>query len=296
MDSRRVAIDIIGAGYAYPEGAEAVKGASLAIREGEFVAIVGANGSGKSTLAKLMNALILPTSGEVIVCGARSERGEAQFTIREACGMAFQNPDNQLVASIVEEDVAFGPENLGIDPPLIRGRVDEALKAVGMYENRLSAPESLSGGQKQRVAIAGILAMRPRAIVFDEATSMLDPMGREDVFAAAMGLCRGEGIAVAWITHFMEEAARADRVIVMGDGGILMEGAPREAFMRAGELEAAGVGEPFAARLARELREAGIPVAEGVLSAGELAAELARLNKAIGEADKGGAEGYVGRD
>ena len=219
--------------YRY-EGADrdAVKGVSLSVRRGEFLAVLGRNGSGKSTLGKLLNALIAPTEGSVCVCGIRPDTEDNTFLIRQKCGMVFQNPDNQTVATIVEEDVAFGPENLGVAPEEIRARVDWALEKVGMTAFRRTAPSMLSGGQKQRVAIAGVIAMKPEIIVFDESTSMLDPAGRLEVMETAKALNRENGVTVVWITHFMDEAAQASRLIVVDDGEIRLDGAPRQVFSR----------------------------------------------------------------
>jgi energy-coupling factor transport system ATP-binding protein len=261
------------------EGADedAVSGVSLDIARGEFVAILGRNGSGKSTLAKMLNALIVPTEGTVLVDGVSPDSEDLCYKIRTACGMVFQNPDNQIVSTIVEEDCAFGLENLGGEPSEIRRRVDEALSTVGMAEYALSAPHMLSGGQKQRVAIAGVVAMRPKVIVFDESTAMLDPVGRRDIFALARKLNREEGITIVWITHFMDEAAKADRVVVMADGKIVMEGAPREVFSREEEVRALGLDVPEMANLAGILRKGGINVPEGIMTCAEMEVELCRL-------------------
>ena len=209
---------------------EVLHGISIDIKKGEFVALLGHNGSGKSTIAKHMNAILLPSGGKVFVAGMDTCDENLLTAIRRTVGMVFQNPDNQLVATIVEEDVAFGPENLGVPSEEIRKTVDEALKAVGMYEYRRHAPHKLSGGQKQRVAIAGIIAMRPKCIVFDEPTAMLDPRGRQEVMSAIDSLVRKLGITVVLITHYMDEAAKADRVIIINDGKLLMKGKPNEVF------------------------------------------------------------------
>ena len=264
--------------YAY-DGAEsqAVRGVSLSIAEGEFVAILGQNGSGKSTLAKLFNAIFLPTEGSVKVCGMDTADESRLFDIRQAVGMVFQNPDNQLVATVVEEDVAFGLENIGVPSGQIRPRVMEALQAVGMESLAQHAPHMLSGGQKQRVAVAGILAMRPRVLILDEATAMLDPAGRRDVFRTAMRLNREAGITVLWITHFMEEAAQADRLLIMHDGGIAMEGTPRALFCRVDRVRALGLDVPPMTALAHDLRAEGIHMPEDILTLDEMVNSICQL-------------------
>ncbi len=259
------------------DGAEdrAVDGVSLDVAPGEFLAILGRNGSGKSTLARMLNALLIPTSGAVEVGGiAVSE--ENAYAVREICGMVFQNPDNQIVATVVEEDCAFGLENRGVPPEEIRRRVDEALTEVGMRERALASPSMLSGGQKQRIAIAGVLAMRPKVIAFDESTAMLDPVGRRDVFELARRINREEGVTVVWITHFMEEAVRADRVIVMDRGRIELEGTPREVFSNVQEVLALGLDVPEMMKLARDLRAAGLDVPMDTLTVEEMAEELCK--------------------
>ena len=257
--------------------AEAIAGVSLQVERGEFVAVLGRNGSGKSTLAKLLNALILPASGEIYIDGLAAHVADNAYDVRKKCGMVFQNPDNQIIATIVEEDCAFGLENLGVEPKEIRRRVDEALKAVGMLDFAQSAPHMLSGGQKQRVAIAGVLAMRPKIIVFDESTAMLDPSGRKEVFQTARRLNREEGITIVWITHFMQEAAQADRLLVMHDGKIALEGKPREVFENVETIHEMGLSVPPMAQLATELRQAGLPLPRGILTVEEMAVELCRL-------------------
>lgn len=219
------------------ETTTAVDGMSLNISEGEFVVVLGHNGSGKSTLSKHLNALLLPTEGQVLVSSLNTQDDSKLWDIRQQVGMVFQNPDNQLVATIVEEDVAFGPENLGIDPPKIRQRVDEALKLVDMYDHRDKAPHLLSGGQKQRIAIAGIIAMRPKCLVLDEPTAMLDPSGRKEVMDTIYKLNKEEGLTIVHITHYMEEAVLADRVIIMEAGKIVLEGKPREVFLEIDTLK-----------------------------------------------------------
>jgi energy-coupling factor transport system ATP-binding protein len=258
----------------------AVDSITLNIAQGEFIAVLGRNGSGKSTLGKLMNALFMPSDGKMWVAGICTDGSEAAWDVRAHCGMVFQNPDNQIIATIVEEDVAFGLENLGVAPDEMRRRVDEALSAVGMAGHGLSAPHMLSGGQKQRVAIAGVLAMRPSAIVFDEATAMLDPIGRAEVMRVVKRLCREEQIAVVWITHFMDEAAQADRVIVLDEGKARMEGPPGELFERAEEVRAAGLDVPEMTELAGLLREDGIDLPRGILTVEGMAEALCRLKSA----------------
>ncbi len=259
------AIQLTGVTYAYEDGAPAVNQVSLEITKGEYLAVVGKNGSGKSTLAKLINGLLLPDEGEVRVFGLSTREEGRMRDIRRQVGMVFQNPDNQIVASIVEEDVAFGPENLGIPPAEIRQRVQEALCAVGMWEYRRRAPHMLSGGQKQRVAIAGISAMEPAIIVFDESTSMLDPKGREDITAIMEMLNRERGITVIHITHSMEEAMMADRVLVMESGKNLMLMKPEEIFLQPVEvLVGLGLELPFAMDLSARLQREGLDVPMGM--------------------------------
>ncbi len=241
---------------------------SLKIEKGEFVALLGHNGCGKSTVAKLLNAMLLPNDGVVYVEGMNTADEELTYDIRSNIGLVLQNPDNQLVASIIEEDVAFGPENLGIEPEEIRKRVDESLKAVGMYEYRTHAPHKLSGGQKQRVAIAGILAMRPSCIVFDEPTAMLDPSGREEVMSAIQSL-KEQGITIVLITHYMNEAVLADRVIVMDGGKVLIEGTPREVFSEVPLLKRHSLDVPQATELAYRLIGAGVRFTKMPLNAEE---------------------------
>ena len=251
------------------------------MRRGEFLAVLGRNGSGKSTLGKLLNALIAPTEGSVCVCGIRPDTEDNTFLIRQKCGMVFQNPDNQTVATIVEEDVAFGPENLGVAPEEIRARVDWALEKVGMTAFRRTAPSMLSGGQKQRVAIAGVIAMKPEIIVFDESTSMLDPAGRLEVMETAKALNRENGVTVVWITHFMDEAAQASRLIVVDDGEIRLDGAPRQVFSRVKEIQSYGLEAPDMTVLAAMLRERGLNVSGEILTVEEMEVELCRLRSSI---------------
>lgn len=248
---------------------------SLNIKKGSFIAVLGHNGSGKSTLARHLNALLLPKGGAVTVFGMDTKDEELTLEIRRRVGMVFQNPDNQIVSNVVEEDVAFAPENLGIPTPEIRARVDEALKTVGMYEFRTHAPHLLSGGQKQRIAIAGVLAMRPKCVVFDEPTAMLDPQGRRDVMAIIGRMKNEMGSTVILITHHMEEAAMADTVVVMSDGKIVMDGAPREVFTHVEELESLGLTVPGTVKLMWELRKNGVDVPLGALTVNECANALA---------------------
>jgi energy-coupling factor transport system ATP-binding protein len=266
-----------GVRFSYAPGpgeVEALKDIDLVVRPGEYVAVIGPNGSGKSTLAKHFNALLLPVDGTVWVAGIDTRDDGRLWEVRQAAGMVFQNPDNQIVATVVEDDVAFGPENLGVAPPEIRRRVDEALQAVDMAAYRRHAPYALSGGQKQRVAIAGILAMRPRCVILDEPTSMLDPAGRAEVLRTIRRLNRDEGITVVHITHDMEEAAEADRVLVLDGGRIVLAGPPREVFARGAELLPLGLDVPEATRLASELRAAGLDVPADALTLEELVTAL----------------------
>lgn len=263
------------------KGHKALAGISLSIGKGEFVAVLGANGSGKSTLARHLNGLLLPSAGQVRIDGLSTleaaEKNEL-WKIRSQVGMVFQNPDNQLIAAIVEDDVAFGPENLGVEPVEIRQRVTEALQAVGMERFRKRAPHLLSGGQKQRVAIAGTLAMETDCLVLDEPTAMLDPQGRKEVMGVVERLHREKGLTVVLITHFMAEAMRAQRVVVMGEGKVLMEGSPREIFAQGEKLKSLGLEVPLAGELAERLRKAGLPLPSGpMLTAEELLAGLKEI-------------------
>ncbi|MBQ3389991.1 MAG: energy-coupling factor transporter ATPase [Firmicutes bacterium] len=251
----------------------------LAIEEGSFTGIIGVNGSGKSTLAKNMNGLMLPTEGEVFVKGMNTRDPETIWQIRQSVGMVFQNPDNQMVSAIVEDDVAFGPENLGVDPEEIRRRVDQSLTDVGMYDYRKKAPHMLSGGQKQRIAIAGVVAMLPDVIVFDEPTAMLDPKGRREVLEIIRKLNEESGKTVVLITHFMDEVARADRVIVMDDGKVALDGKPREIFLEVEKLKELGLDVPFATELADRLRKEGVDIPEDVIFMEELASEIEKRVK-----------------
>lgn len=264
--------------FTYEESeAQTLKDVSLEIKPGEFVAILGHNGSGKSTLAKLLNALYLPTEGRVLVCGMDTAEDERIWDIRRRAGMIFQNPDNQLVATVVREDVAFGLENLGVPHGEMVERIDRALETVRMTAYADSAPHMLSGGQKQRVAIAGILAMAPSCILADEATAMLDPAGREEVLQTVRKLNREQGISVVWITHFMEEAAKADRVIVISDGEIALQGAPREVFKQVERMRELHLDVPHMTALAAELRKEGIPLREDLLTVEEMTEEVCAL-------------------
>ena len=252
-------------------------GVSLSIEEGSFVAVLGHNGSGKSTLAKHFNSFLLPTGGKVYVDGMDTADEELLLSIRRTVGMVFQNPDNQIVANVVEEDVAFAPENLGVPPEEIRLRVDDALKAVGMYEFREHAPHLLSGGQKQRIAIAGVIAMQPRCIVLDEPTAMLDPIGRADVLRTIKALNRQRGVTVVLITHHMDEAAQADRLVVMTKGRVIADGAPKEIFQDVEGLKAVGLTVPETTQLLWELRQEGLDVPLDALSDEECAQALKEL-------------------
>ena len=255
----------------------AVDQVSLDIRKGEFVAILGHNGSGKSTLAKHFNVILNPTEGTVWVDGMNTSEQERVWDIRQRAGMVFQNPDNQIIGQVVEEDVGFGPENMGIPTKEIWERVEESLKAVGMYEYRKHSPNKLSGGQKQRVAIAGVLAMHPKCIVLDEPTAMLDPSGRREVIRAVRGLNDVEGITVILITHYMEEIIHADRVFVMDSGKIAMEGTPREIFSQVERLKELRLDVPQVTLLAYELQKKGVRLPDGILTARELADALAEM-------------------
>lgn len=255
----------------------AIDGVDVDIKKGDFVAVLGHNGSGKSTLAKHVNGLLLPTEGTVWVGDMDTRDEEHIWDVRKTAGMVFQNPDNQIIGNIVEEDVGFGPENIGVPTEEIWKRVEASLKAVGMTAYRLQSPNKLSGGQKQRVAIAGVMAMKPECIILDEPTAMLDPNGRREVIRTIHELNRTEGITVLLITHYMEEAIEADRIIVMDDGRIVMDGQPREIFSRVKELKSHGLDVPQVTELAEELREAGMPLTDGILSREELVEQLVPL-------------------
>ncbi len=252
----------------------ALGGIDLTVKKGEFVAILGHNGSGKSTLAKHFNGIMLPYEGDVFVNGVNTKDEERLYEIRQKTGMVFQNPDNQMVSSIVEDDVAFAPENLGVPREEIRKRVDFALKAVGMYEYKDKTPHLLSGGQKQRVAIAGIIAMNPEYIVLDEPTAMLDPEGRADVLDTIIKLNKKQGMTVVLITHFMEEAAKTDRILVMDKGEIFMEGTPKEVFSHADELKEKGLSVPHSAMLINELKKSGLNIQSDAIDINSCALDI----------------------
>lgn len=254
-----------------------VDGFSLDVPEGQFIAVLGHNGCGKSTIAKLMNGILVPDSGKVIVDGIDTSVDDNVMDVRKTVGMVFQNPDNQIVATIVEDDVAFGPENLGVDPKEIRQRVDDALMAVGMYEFRGREPHRLSGGQKQRVAIAGVLAMNTKCVVMDEPTAMLDPYGRQEVMDAIHMLNKERGITVILITHYMDEAVKADRVVVMDKGKIVLDGEPKNVFRHIEKLKQLGLDVPQATELAYRLRKAGFPIADDILDEEECAAAILKV-------------------
>lgn len=257
---------------------EVLKGVSLNIEEGEFVAILGHNGSGKSTLAKHINAILLPTSGKVTVNGIDTANEDKLFELRQCAGMVFQNPDNQIVSSIVEEDVAFALENLGVPYDEMRRRVDDALKAVNMYDYRLHSPAQLSGGQKQRVAIAGIIAMRPKCIILDEPTAMLDPQGRREVMAVIRKM-NAEGVTIVLITHYMDEAAQCGRVVVMDKGTVVLDDTPRAVFSQVDRIKKIGLDVPQVTELAWELKKTGIDISTEIISEEECVAELVELFK-----------------
>lgn len=279
-------IEVKNASYVYRSNSDdrqdvlALDEVSLAVRQGEFLAVLGRNGSGKSTLAKLMNALIMPVSGTVIVDSIDTTNEEMLWDIRCTTGMVFQNPDNQIVGTVVEEDVAFGPENLGVPPKEIRTRVDEALEMIGMSEFKKHAPHQLSGGQKQRVAIAGILAMRPKCIVLDEATAMLDPVGRKEVMRILRKLNTGEGITIVHITHHMDEAGMADRVLVIDGGKCVMLGTPRDVFSDVKRIKSLGLDVPQVTELMYELNKSGFDFPTDILTVDEA---VKRLQEYLGE-------------
>ena len=255
----------------------AIDEVDITIKKGSFVAILGHNGSGKSTFAKHTNAILLPTSGTVLVNGMDTTDEEKLWDIRQAAGMVFQNPDNQIIATVVEEEVAFGPENLGVPTEEIWNRVEESLAAVGMLEYRYYSPNKLSGGQKQRVAIAGIMAMQPDCIVLDEPTAMLDPSGRKEVLRTVRKLNQEKNVTVLLITHYMDEAIQADQVIVMDDGKVVMEGTPKQVFSQVEELKAHGLDVPQVTELAYELQQEGLPLPDGILTVEEFVQEMQRI-------------------
>ena len=270
------------------EVSPAIDELTLDIKKGDFVAILGHNGSGKSTFAKQLNGILLPTDGTVWISGMDTRDDGHIWDIRKTAGMVFQNPDNQIIGNIVEEDVGFGPENLGVPTDEIWRRVDESLAAVGMTAYRLKSPNKLSGGQKQRVAIAGVMAMKPECIILDEPTAMLDPNGRKEVIATLHDLNKKEGITVLLITHYMEEVTGADRIIVMDDGRLVMDGTPKEIFSRVKELKSYRLDVPQVTELAWELKEAGVPLPDGILSREELMEKLLPLLKAAVSGNKNG--------
>ena len=259
----------------------ALKNVNLNVNKGEFLVVLGHNGSGKSTIAKHMNALLTPTEGTVIVDGIDTHDEDKIWDVRAKAGMVFQNPDNQLVATIVEEDVAFGPENLGIEPSEIRRRVDDSLEKVGMSEYKSHAPHLLSGGQKQRIAIAGILAIQPECIIFDEPTAMLDPSGRKEVMKTIKELNEKHGITIVLITHYMDEAAQADRIVVIDEGKVKMEGTPREIFPQVKLMKEIGLDVPQVTELAYELKKEGIHINPKILNVDEMVNELCQLKQKI---------------
>lgn len=258
-------LEVKNVSYSYDKQTFALKGLSFSVEKGEFVAVVGHNGSGKSTLAKLLNGLLKPSGGEVVVDGFSSNDKNAVFEIRKRVGMVFQNPDNQLVASIVEDDIAFGPENLGVPREEIGERIDAALKAVGMENFRKATPTRLSGGQKQRIAIAGVLALKPQILVLDESTAMLDPQGRKEI-AAVVEKLRADGVSVIAITHYMEEAVNADKVLVIDGGKLALSGTPEHVFAQKEALAALGLELPLSGIIAEKLRLKGFSVPEGVIT------------------------------
>ena len=267
--------------FSYDKKIPVIKNVSLAVEEGEYVAVIGHNGSGKSTLAKLFNALVLPDSGEVIVDGLSTADKKSVYEIRKSVGVVFQNPDNQLVASIVEDDVAFGPENLGVKREEIGRRIDFALKAVGMEKFRHSSPTRLSGGQKQRIAIAGVLALMPKILVLDESTAMLDPKGRKEVLSVVEKFNKEQKVTVINVTHYMEEVVRADKVYVINDGKIALSGTPEEIFSHKQELKNFGLELPLASVIADKLIEKGVNLPQGILTEERLAEELCALKRKI---------------
>lgn len=255
----------------------AIRDFTFNVKKGEFVAVLGHNGSGKSTVAKLSNSILIPNEGKVLVKGMDTADEDLSYEIRKTVGVVFQNPDNQIVASIVEEDVAFGPENLGLPREEIRKRVDDSLKAVGMYEYRHHEPHKLSGGQKQRVAIAGIIAMRPECIFLDEPTAMLDPKGRKEVMDTVIKLNKEYGMSVVFITHFMEEAVLADRVAVIDNSRLLLEGTPKEVFRQEDLLRSVGLDIPQITNLAREMKKSGVKVDDSILTLNEFVENITAL-------------------
>ena len=275
-------IEISGLHFSYPaeegkEPAEVLKGIDLTIKKGEFVAVLGHNGSGKSTLAKHLNAILLPTEGKVTVGGIDTADEARIFELRQKAGMVFQNPDNQIVSSVVEEDVAFALENLGVPYDEMRKRVDDALSAVNMYEYRQHSPSQLSGGQKQRIAIAGIIAMQPECIILDEPTAMLDPQGRKEVMATIRKMNRGQGITIVLITHYMDEAAQCDRIVVMDKGSVVLDDTPRTVFSHVEQVKEIGLDVPQVTELAWELRRAGCDIPQEIITEEECVEAIKKL-------------------
>ena len=275
-------IEISGLHFSYPaeegkEPAEVLKGIDLTIKKGEFVAVLGHNGSGKSTLAKHLNAILLPTEGKVTVGGIDTADEARIFELRQKAGMVFQNPDNQIVSSVVEEDVAFALENLGVPYDEMRKRVDDALRAVNMYEYRQHSPSQLSGGQKQRIAIAGIIAMQPECIILDEPTAMLDPQGRKEVMATIRKMNRGQGITIVLITHYMDEAAQCDRIVVMDKGSVVLDDTPRTVFSHVEQVKEIGLDVPQVTELAWELRRAGCDIPQEIITEEECVEAIKKL-------------------
>ena len=254
---------------------------NLSIEQGSFVAVLGHNGSGKSTFAKHINALVRPTEGVLWVNGYDTQNEELIWDIRQSAGMVFQNPDNQLVATVVEEDIAFGPENMGVPSEQIRKRVDDALNAVGMLEYKQHSPAKLSGGQKQRIAIAGVLAMKPKCIVFDEPTAMLDPVGRKDVMNTILQLNKEEGMTIVLITHYMDEAVKAEKVFVIDDGNMVLEGTPKEVFPQVETLKSYGLDVPQVTETAYELKKMGISISQDILTVEEMVGAICQLKSTI---------------
>lgn len=254
---------------------------NLSIEQGSFVAVLGHNGSGKSTFAKHINALVRPTEGVLWVNGYDTQNEELIWDIRQSAGMVFQNPDNQLVATVVEEDIAFGPENMGVPSEQIRKRVDDALNVVGMLEYKQHSPAKLSGGQKQRIAIAGVLAMKPKCIVFDEPTAMLDPVGRRDVMDTILQLNKEEGMTIVLITHYMDEAVKAEKVFVIDDGNMVLEGTPKEVFPQVETLKNYGLDVPQVTETAYELKKMGISISQDILTVEEMVGAICQLKSTI---------------
>ena len=275
-------IEISGLHFSYPseegkEPAEVLKGIDLTIKKGEFVAVLGHNGSGKSTLAKHLNAILIPTEGKVTVGGIDTADEARIFELRQKAGMVFQNPDNQIVSSVVEEDVAFALENLGVPYDEMRKRVDDALKAVNMYEYRLHSPSQLSGGQKQRIAIAGIIAMQPDCIILDEPTAMLDPQGRKEVMATIKKMNRDQGITIVLITHYMDEAAQCGRIVVMDKGNVVLDDTPRAVFSHVEQVKEIGLDVPQVTELAWELRKTGCDIPQDIITEEECVGAIKKL-------------------